>query len=31
MIGGYLYDTMGVQDLFRIFNLLGLAGLANES
>ena len=28
MIGGYLYDTVGMQDLFRIFSLLGLAGLA---
>lgn len=28
MIGGYLYDTVGVTGLFRIFSLLGLAGLA---
>lgn len=28
MIGGYLYDTVGMQDLFRMFSLLGLAGLA---
>jgi MFS transporter, PPP family, 3-phenylpropionic acid transporter len=28
LIGGYLYDTVGMQDLFRIFSLLGLAGLA---
>jgi len=27
MIGGYLYDTVGVQDLFRALSLLGLAGL----
>ena len=28
MIGGYLYDTVGILVLFRIFSLLGLAGLA---
>jgi PPP family 3-phenylpropionic acid transporter len=27
MIGGYLFDTVGMQDLFRIFSLVGLAGL----
>ena len=27
MIGGYLYDTLGMQELFRISSLLGLAGL----
>lgn len=27
MIGGYLYDTVGMKDLFRVFSLLGLAGL----
>ncbi len=28
MIGGYLYDNVGMQNFFRIFSLLGLAGLA---
>jgi MFS transporter, PPP family, 3-phenylpropionic acid transporter len=28
MIGGYLYDTAGMQALFRSLSLLGLAGLA---
>ena len=28
MIGGYLYDTVGMTGLFRVFSLLGLAGLA---
>jgi oligosaccharide:H+ symporter len=27
MIGGYLYDNVGMQDFFRIFSLLGIAGL----
>ena len=28
MIGGYLYDNVGMQNFFRFFSLLGLAGLA---
>lgn len=28
LIGGYLYDNVGMQNFFRIFSLLGLAGLA---
>lgn len=28
MIGGYLYDTVSMTGLFRVFSLLGLAGLA---
>jgi oligosaccharide:H+ symporter len=28
MIGGYLYDHVGMQNFFRFFSLLGLAGLA---
>jgi MFS family permease len=28
LIGGYLYDNVGIQNFFRIFSLLGLAGLA---
>jgi len=27
MIGGYLYDNVGMQNFFRIFSLLGLTGL----
>jgi MFS transporter, PPP family, 3-phenylpropionic acid transporter len=27
MIGGYLYDNVGMQSFFRIFSLLGIAGL----
>jgi MFS transporter, PPP family, 3-phenylpropionic acid transporter len=27
MIGGYLYDNVGMQNFFRIFSLLGIAGL----
>ena len=28
LIGGYLYDNVALQNFFRIFSLLGLAGLA---
>ena len=27
MIGGYLYDNVGMQNFFRIFSLVGIAGL----
>ena len=29
MIDSCLYDTVGMKDLFRMFSLLGLAGLAH--
>ncbi|MDP2989241.1 MAG: MFS transporter [Kiritimatiellota bacterium] len=28
MIGGYLYDTVGMTSMFRVFSLLGLVGVA---